>query len=183
MLRHYFKVNVGLLEIYHRRVWKSSQGHQRCYATKQRDEFNYNRNEFSLEGTDARDEEIAQYPRVVAEDLASLQSPPRGVKMLVRDFIQDSLYNPNYGYFSRRAEIFSPVAPINFNDISEAEEFDATVARLYKGYDDSSDPTDTTGRQVWHTPTELFKARIQYLYRYITKILNSLSMETLLPSA
>lgn len=77
--------------------------------------------------------------------------------MLVRDFIQDSLYNPNYGYFSKRAEIFSPVESINFNEIAEAAEFDATVARLYREYDESSDPRDIAGRQVWHTPTELFK--------------------------
>lgn len=157
MLRHHFKLNAGALEIHSRRVWKLTRQYRRAYATKQPDEFNFNRDEFTLEGSDARDEEIAQYPRVTADELASYKAPPRGVKMLVRDFIQDSLYNPNYGYFSRRAEIFSPIEPINFNEISEAAEFDATVARLYKGYDDSSDPRDTTGRQIWHTPTELFK--------------------------
>lgn len=162
MLRHHCRLNASILDTYRTRVWNLTRKYQRHYATKPTDDFNYNRNEFTFEGSDAHDDEIAQYPRVTAEELASHQVPPRGVKMLVRDFIQDSLYNPNYGYFSRRAEIFSPVEPIDFNDISEAGEFDATVARLYRGYDDASDPSELTGRQVWHTPTELFKVGSEY---------------------
>ncbi|KIM20204.1 hypothetical protein M408DRAFT_13123 [Serendipita vermifera MAFF 305830] len=83
--------------------------------------------------------------------------------MLVRDFIHDSLYNPHYGYFSRRVEIFSPVEPLNFNQMAESAELDATVARLYREYDSTSDPRDVTGsRQIWHTPTELFKPYYGY---------------------
>lgn len=154
MLRHLG----GLSTKVHTRVWRLNIIHQRQLSTKQNDDFNYNRAEYALEGQDARDEEIAQYPRITAEELKTYRTPPRGVKMLVRDFIQDSLYNPHYGYFSRRVEIFSPVEPLNFNEMAESAELDATVSRLYREYDSSSDPRDVTGsRQVWHTPTELFK--------------------------
>jgi hypothetical protein len=140
------------------RVWNLSQRYQRHLSTRQKDDFNYSRAEFALEGKEARDEEIAQYPRITADELKAYKFPPKGVKMLVRDFIQDSLYNPHYGYFSSRAEIFSPVEPLNFNEMSENAELDATVARMYREYDSTSDPRDVTGsRQVWHTPTELFK--------------------------
>jgi len=140
------------------RVWNLSQSYQRHFSTRQKDDFNYNHAEFALEGKEARDEEIAQYPRITADELKAYRSPPKGVKMLVRDFIQDSLYNPHYGYFSNRAEIFSPVEPLNFNEMSENAELDATVARMYREYDSTSDPRDVTGsRQIWHTPTELFK--------------------------
>ena len=50
----------------------------------------------------------AAYRRYTASDLARLTHPPRCAGMLVRDFIEDSLYNPNYGYFSKKALIFSP---------------------------------------------------------------------------
>jgi hypothetical protein len=156
MFRHQIRINQRIL-----RKWRTStspiSGHHRHFSVKRADEFNYNRPEFALEGNDAHDAEIASYPRVTAEDLASNKTMRKGVKMLVRDFIQDSLYNPNYGYFSKRAEIFSPVEQIRFNEIAETAEFDAIVSRLYREHDQQADPRDTVGRQVWHTPTELFK--------------------------
>ncbi|KAG8834559.1 hypothetical protein FRC17_008393 [Serendipita sp. 399] len=157
MLRHN-RLVVGILRKH--RIWSYNalfQSNQRSFSSKHTDEFNFNRNTYNLEGSDAQDDEIARYPCVTAEQLLSYKAPPKGVKMLVRDFVQDSLYNPNYGYFSQRADIFSPVEPINFNEITEAAEFDAVVARLYQEYDSASDPRDITGRQVWHTPVELFK--------------------------
>ncbi|CAB4480646.1 unnamed protein product [Rhizophagus irregularis] len=41
------------------------------------------------------------YPRLTARQTALRTTPPKGAQMLVRDFIDDSLYNPNYGYFSK----------------------------------------------------------------------------------
>ena len=76
--------------------------------------------------------------------------------MLVRDFIEDSLYNPNYGYFPRQATIFTATDPINFKDMRNASEFQAEVAKRYEAFEvDEEGP----GRQIWHTPTELFKVR------------------------
>lgn len=36
---------------------------------------------------------MSKYRRVTATDLANYREPPTRVKMLVRDFIDDSLYN------------------------------------------------------------------------------------------
>ncbi|KAF9069791.1 DUF185-domain-containing protein [Rhodocollybia butyracea] len=70
--------------------------------------------------------------------------------MLVRDFIEDSLYNPNYGYFSKKATIFDwDDKPLNFSAIRDSVEFDAVVTKRYAAYEKE--------RQLWHTPTELFK--------------------------
>lgn len=74
--------------------------------------------------------------------------------MLVRDFIEDSLYNPNYGYFPKQATIFTASDPIDFSAVRNATEFQEEVAKRYEAFEvDEEGP----GRQVWHTPTELFK--------------------------
>ncbi|KAL9934135.1 hypothetical protein V8E36_007217 [Tilletia maclaganii] len=49
------------------------------------------------------DEELTALPLVTADNLAKSATRPKGVRMLARDFIDDSLYNPHYGYFSRQA--------------------------------------------------------------------------------
>ena len=45
--------------------------------------------------------EYIDYPRLTARQMALRTTPPKESQMLVRDFIDDSLYNPNYGYFSK----------------------------------------------------------------------------------
>jgi hypothetical protein len=109
--------------------------------------------------------------------------------MLVRDFIDDSLYNPSYGYFSRNAPIFTPPDEgYEFGGFRDAAAFQEAVAGRYeefearevaleeaeagagpgeesatkgkakgKGKEVRGRPTGGLGRQVWHTPTELFK--------------------------
>ena len=62
-----------------------------------------------------RTEEFERYPMVTSDMLRSRRERPRRVRMLMRDFIEDSLYNPNYGYFSKQVVIFSPGDPFNFN--------------------------------------------------------------------
>lgn len=80
------------------------------------------------------------------------KTPPRRVKMLVRDYIEDSLYNPNYGYFSKNATIFGDrTKPIDFNALRDSAEFTSEVGKSYAEY-----RHDT---QLWHTPTELFRVR------------------------
>lgn len=44
-----------------------------------------------------------EYPLVNDQWLAKQTKRPKSVRMLARDFIHDSLYNPTYGYFSRHA--------------------------------------------------------------------------------
>lgn len=120
-------------------------------SSKKRQLVNYN-DRFSF--ADTPDPEHVKYKRVTANDLESEREPPRRVKMLVRDFIENSLYNPHYGYFSKQANIFASPQPIKFNSLRSSVEFQEVVARHYAGYGrGSSGP----GVQLWHTPTEMFK--------------------------
>jgi hypothetical protein len=101
---------------------------------------------------------------VTANSLAEThKEPPRGVQMLVRDFIEDSLYHPNYGYFSKQAHIFSavespdrPGAPLDFGAFRDNNEFQDAVARRYATLE-SDTKGNGPGKQIWHTPTELFQ--------------------------
>ena len=99
------------------------------------------------------------YPRQTAYTTAKCKTPPTRNKMLVRDFIDDSLYNPNYGYFSKQAVIFSPETDFDFNDMSDHLEFMNILGQLYKDIEGEADEVDEVARQVWHTPTELFKVK------------------------
>ncbi|KAF3057078.1 NADH dehydrogenase [ubiquinone] complex I, assembly factor 7 like protein [Daldinia childiae] len=105
-------------------------------------------------------EEYKTYPTVTANDLRSRRERPRKVKMLMRDFIEDSLYNPHYGYFSKQVVIFSPGEPFDFNSLRDEPTFHDELGRRYTEFEDALDksegrPDDT--RQLWHTPTELFR--------------------------
>ncbi|KAF8493283.1 S-adenosyl-L-methionine-dependent methyltransferase [Russula emetica] len=118
----------------------------------QKDRFNYNPEIFFDE---APDPEHTTYTRVTSNDLERHTKPPTRVKMLVRDFIEDSLYNPHYGYFPQQATIFTSAGdPVDFRAMRDSVEFQNEVARRYSTYGiDEEGP----GRQIWHTPTELFK--------------------------
>jgi hypothetical protein len=117
---------------------------------KHEEKINYN----SVSFTENVDAEHANYPRVTATELESLQSPPTEVKMLVRDFIEDSLYNPHYGYFPKQATIFTATDPINFRAMKNGKDFQNAVAKRYEAFELNE---EGPGRQIWHTPTELFK--------------------------
>ena len=119
-----------------------------------KDRFNYNPEIFFDE---APDPDHMQYARVTSNDLEQYTKPPTRVKMLVRDFIEDSLYNPHYGYFPQQATIFTSAGdPIDFRSMRDSAEFQNEVAQRYSTYGtDEEGP----GRQIWHTPTELFKVR------------------------
>lgn len=70
----------------------------------------------------------------------------------------DSLYNPNYGYFSKHATIFTPGEAFDFNNIEDGPAFNKMVDERYVEFEDKLDlqnPDET--RQLWHTPTELFR--------------------------
>ncbi|TFK26216.1 DUF185-domain-containing protein [Coprinopsis marcescibilis] len=100
--------------------------------------------------------DVSKLRLVTANELEAETKPPVGVKMLVRDFIEDSLYNPNYGYFPKQATIFETnKSSFDFPALRNSIEFQEEVAKKYAGY--GSDRYDGPGRQLWHTPTELFK--------------------------
>jgi hypothetical protein len=72
--------------------------------------------------------------------------------------ISDSLYNPHYGYFSKHATIFSPGEPFNFNAIEDGPAFHKLLGQRYTEFEDLLDETNPDiARQLWHTPTELFR--------------------------
>ena len=70
----------------------------------------------------------------------------------------DSLYNPNYGYFPSQVVIFNPGQPFDFNSMANEPEFHEQLGQRYTAFEDKLDvemPNET--RQLWHTPTELFR--------------------------
>ncbi|KAJ7879224.1 S-adenosyl-L-methionine-dependent methyltransferase [Mycena olivaceomarginata] len=78
------------------------------------------------------------------------------VKMLVRDWIEDSLYNPHYGYFPKQAVIFDTQhTTFDFEKLRDSVEFQEEIGTQYAQY--GADKHQGPGRQIWHTPTELFK--------------------------
>ncbi|KAJ7576917.1 S-adenosyl-L-methionine-dependent methyltransferase [Mycena floridula] len=138
-----------------RTVWhplnlRSSSSQIRFYATDPhripKDRWNYN----SSSLFDPSTKDISTFRYVTANELESGTEPPRSVKMLVRDYIEDALYNPNYGYFSKQVAIFDTKEdPFDFPAIKDSAEFSRQVARKYAEY--------AHNIQLWHTPTELFR--------------------------
>ncbi|KAH9943853.1 DUF185-domain-containing protein [Amylocystis lapponica] len=128
----------------------SSSSSSKATSRKRPDQVNYVGTSFS----DIPDAEHVNYRWVTANDLEREREPPVRVKMLVRDFIEDSLYNPHYGYFPKQASIFTAREPIDFGGLRTSVEFQEEVASRYAAYGpDGEGP----GRQIWHTPTELFQ--------------------------
>ncbi|KAK9468578.1 S-adenosyl-L-methionine-dependent methyltransferase [Lipomyces arxii] len=129
---------------------------------------------------------FSTYPTVTASRIAKMTSAkeperPRRVSMLTRDFIDDSLYNPYYGYFARQAMIYSPEDPFEYQRYASSDEFVTEWSSSYKRYDtalarpqqasssNSPVPADAESiPQLWHTPTELFQPYYgQALARYL----------------
>jgi hypothetical protein len=130
----------------------ATSAQSRLSTRKSFDKLNYN-SDVSFEDSPGA---YVDYDMVTANDLESYTAPPKRVKMLVRDFIEDSLYNPNYGYFPRHATIFTPSDNgIEFGSLRDSAEFENEVAKRYGSY--GADEEAGTGKQLWHTPTELFK--------------------------
>jgi hypothetical protein len=75
------------------------------------------------------------YPAVTSKNQLRQKHRPRKVKMTVGDFIEDSLYNPNYGYFSLEVEIFKSDKPFDYNNIKDVDDFLETWEKAYSKYD------------------------------------------------
>lgn len=76
------------------------------------------------------------YPTTNSDNLNRFKTRPRKTKMLVSDFIEDSLYNSHYGYFSKEVEIFHPEKPFDYNNILDIDEFMDSWQNAYAKYDD-----------------------------------------------
>ena len=135
------------------------------------------------------DPQSSTYRLLTAKDVQRNKEPPKRCKMLVREFIDDCLYNPNYGYFSTKVDIFDPdsirrgkkkqksevevqmererAEGFEFEEFATTAEFEEEVARRYMAFEGLDQGSGTVGkgpgRQVWHTPTELFKVRELFL--------------------
>ncbi|KAI9295160.1 DUF185-domain-containing protein [Neoconidiobolus thromboides FSU 785] len=90
------------------------------------------------------------------------KEPISSVKLLTRDFIDDSLYNPNYGYFSKQAVIYSPENKIELTKLKDSLEFMNQIALRYKEIELDLSQVNDISRQCWHTPTELFNPYYGY---------------------
>jgi hypothetical protein len=102
--------------------------------------------------------EYKQYDMVTAVDLQRKNRRPKRTKMLMRDFIEDSLYNPSYGYFSKEAVIFNPGEPFHFGELKDEADFQQELGKRYTTFEDELDLKEYNDtRQLWHTPTELFR--------------------------
>lgn len=162
-----------------RRLISTSRAAQRAGKQRQRqDELRYNFNPNPFDPVPVDDAQRATYPTVTAHDLRKHANPPRKVRMLARDFIDDSLYNPHYGYFPKQAVIFDPDAAVlqkskrdvaagkrrargfDFASMKNMAEWDRAVAETYGILEEADEKASGLGRQVWHTPTELFKVSL-----------------------
>ncbi|KAF8315395.1 DUF185-domain-containing protein [Clavulina sp. PMI_390] len=132
---------------------------RRFHTSTVRTASRYNWNPRTSAAFGLSEEDTSKLKLLSASQLASYRSPPKGVKALVRDFIHDALYNPHYGYFSRRAVIFSPPEPLPFRGIRNTAEFDNAVARIYAEISSSQElmSRPSMDTQLWHTPVELFQ--------------------------
>lgn len=86
-----------------------------------------------------------EYPMTKVEKLSRLNTRPKKVKMLTSDFIEDSLYNPHYGYFSKEVEIFHREKPFDYNNITDVDEFLENWERSYEKYEEQE---GNTGRPL-----------------------------------
>ncbi|GMM36949.1 hypothetical protein DASC09_042740 [Saccharomycopsis crataegensis] len=78
---------------------------------------------------------------------------PRNLKLTCKDFIDDSLYNPSYGYFNKDVEIFHLDKPFDYRGIASTDEFIDVWMEHYSKYNQHR----SNGLQLWHTPSELFQ--------------------------
>lgn len=77
----------------------------------------------------------------------------------MREFIFDSLYNKQHGYFSKNVNIFHSPHPIPFAKLRDQDDYGRVLKDLYNSLDQRE--MDARGpkrfNQLWHTPSELFK--------------------------
>lgn len=79
-----------------------------------------------------------RYPLTTSAKMARSKHRPRKTKMLASDFIEDSLYNPNYGYFSKEVEIFHNEKPFDYNNIEDVDQFMEEWGKAYSKYDEEN---------------------------------------------
>ncbi|THC97603.1 hypothetical protein EYZ11_002893 [Aspergillus tanneri] len=90
------------------------------------------------------------YPLVTAKDLRYNRERPRRIRMLTREFIDGR----NLG----SGIVNLPGEPFQFNEISDGPTFHRMLEEQYTAFEDRLDEKQPDiARQLWHTPTELFR--------------------------
>lgn len=93
------------------------------------------------------------FNNVVVKRFKSTSNLKNTKQELMREFIYDSLYNPNYGYFSKNVNIFSSPETISFRKLKDQDDYFKLLKSLY----DQNGNNQSRFHQLWHTPSELFK--------------------------
>lgn len=100
---------------------------------------------------------ISTYKRLNAKQMGLLKNVPPKTSILTREFIHNSLYHPFYGYFSKRADVFTLSAPIDFRSVRNNSHFMGLLSQSYYEIEEKQAKKTDIAQQVWHTPTELFR--------------------------
>jgi hypothetical protein len=83
----------------------------------------------------------------------------------MRQFIEDALYDPSYGYFVKNANIFQLGRPLDFRSMVDIDDYQTALSKLYK-----EQSITKSFYQLWHTPSELFQPHYaQAVGKYILK--------------
>ncbi|BFZ55927.1 hypothetical protein PYCC9005_002968 [Savitreella phatthalungensis] len=128
-------------------------------------DHNYNTNSAYNYLVEDKAQEFDKYPLVTARSLSQHRQQPRRVKMYTRDFVDDSLYNPYYGYFSKQATILRG-PEVSFSSLKDNSDFQRHLAQTYQAFEGQD--LGSSPRQVWQTPTEMFKPYYgQAIARYL----------------
>ena len=99
------------------------------------------------------------YKLIDFQKLKNFKFKPKSYTLLIRDLIDNNLYNLNYGYFYKQAKIFNLDKPLRFNEIKNELQFNNLVEEVYQS---------NQRKQLWHTPTELFKPHYSHsIVKYI----------------
>lgn len=80
----------------------------------------------------------------------------------MREFIFDSLYNKDYGYFCKNVNIFHSPNVIPFSKLKDQDAYCRHLKDIYSTSDNSERSNSTSTNharfhQLWHTPSELFQ--------------------------
>ncbi len=137
--------------------------------------------------SEAKNTEFDSLKLVTSRTLSRKKDRPKRVKMLTSDFIEDSLYHPDYGYFSKQVEIFHTNKPFNYGDITDVDDFMSHWKNEYNIYaKDDKEPTPTsavTSKNSKKTITSKRKAdskdssKKQNQYKDYTKLPKSTTLQ------
>lgn len=83
----------------------------------------------------------------------TLKSETLGTSEIMREFINDCLYNKSYGYFCKNVNIFQSPRAIPFAQLKDQDDYCRHLKNLYNA--DTSN--NSNFHQLWHTPSELFQ--------------------------